>query len=425
MDRTVFCVEYENVAKENKFKVGDRVVMVHPEKSNAVGVKAGNKGRVLAVDGHKHERLDILVDWNNPVLECCHNWWVSHESLELENAGKENKFKVGDRVVMTHPEIANTDGVKAGNKGRVLAFDSGNNLDIFVDWDEPVLSDANRTNYGCKLGHGWWVSHASLELENVDKKSKPTHVIVMKYDGTTTTAFEKVNNKIVAKAEARRHPDDFASSSIGFKLAFERLMDEVVKEDENEKKTPKAKFAIDDIHEGDFVTIKNDLIADEWYGSHMAVSEMLPYRANTVRVSNVYLEDKSFSFRTHGFRFTPEMIDNVYHYESGALTNSVEMPLANKLTNNDKSIEDLKNAKKCERHDLSSDPQVGDLVKIRSDLKANEMYGDMHFFSGMYFPHFIQVVERDGNHIRCENEFWYDISMIEKVFPERKSGDKS
>lgn len=114
--------------------VGDRVIMVHPEKANTGCVKAGSKGYVLAVN--VGERLDILVDWDKPVVSdanrtnFCYNWWVNHESLELENADKETKFKVGDRVVMARPKIANTDGVKAGNKGRVLAFDSSRDLDI-------------------------------------------------------------------------------------------------------------------------------------------------------------------------------------------------------------------------------------------------------------------------------------------------------
>lgn len=222
--------ELRDALKENEFKVGDRVVMAHPEKSNTVGVKAGNKGRVLAVNDHKPDRLDILVDWDNPVLECCHNWWVHHDSFELENTGKENK---------------------------------------------------------------------------------PTHVVVMKYDGTTTTAFEKVGNKIVAKAEARRHPDDFASSSIGFKLAFERLMDEVAKEDESKKKSPKPEKAwkIDDIHVGDFVELRDDLIVGDVYGDFHLLRDMNFDGLKAVVGQDVL--EKNFKLE-NGYWYSCEMVKQVY-----------------------------------------------------------------------------------------------------------------
>lgn len=232
---------------------------------------------------------------------------------ELRDALKENKFKVGDRVVMAHPEKANTDYIKAGSKGRVLALttDDGNQLDIFVDWDDRVLSlsDANGTNYGCKLGHGWWVHHDGLELEENAKKSKPTHVIVMKYDGTTTTAFEKVNDTIVAKAEARRHPDDFASSSIGFKLAFERLMDEVAKEDENKKKTPKTEkvWNINDIHVGDLVELRDDLLVGNIYGGFHLLSDM-----NFAGPKAVVGKDEKHFKLENGYWYSCEMVKQVY-----------------------------------------------------------------------------------------------------------------
>lgn len=233
------------------------------------------------------------------------------DANELRDALQENKFKVGDRVIMAHPEKANTAYVKAGSKGRILATDNSTKLDIFVDWDDPVLSlsDANGINYGCKLGHGWWVSRASLELENSVKENKPTHVIVMKYDGTTTTAFEKVNGQVVAKSKARRHPDDFASSSIGFKLAFERLMDEVAKEDESKKKSPKPEKAwtINDIHVGDLVELRNDLLVDNVYGGFQFLSGMIFTGLKAV----IRKDEKHFKLE-NGYWYPCEMVKQVY-----------------------------------------------------------------------------------------------------------------
>lgn len=218
-------------------------------------------------------------------------------------------ISVGDRVIMAHPEKANTSMVEAGNKGRVLAADDCKKLDIFVDWDDLLANDVNGIQYGCKLGHGWWVSRASLELESAVKENKPTHVVVMKYDGTTTTAFEKVGNKIVAKAEARRHPDDFASSSIGFKLAFERLMDEVAKEDENEKKnpTPEKVWKIDDINIGDLVELRDDLLFGNVYGGFQFLSGMIFTGLKAV----IRKDEKHFKLE-NGYWYPCEMVKQVY-----------------------------------------------------------------------------------------------------------------
>ena len=218
---------------------------------------------------------------------------------ELMGALKENKFKVGDRVVMAHPEKSNAVGVKAGNKGHVLAVDNDDRLDILVDWDNPVLEHC----------YNWWVNHESLELESAVKENKPAHVIVMKYDGTTTTAFEKVGNKIIAKAEARRHPDDFASSSIGFKLAFERLMDKVAKEDENKKNTPKPEKAwkINDIHVGDFVELRDDVVIGNIYGGFQFLSRMIFAGRKAV----IRKDEKHFKLE-NGYWYPCEMVKQVY-----------------------------------------------------------------------------------------------------------------
>ena len=212
------------------------------------------------------------------------------------------KLKKGDRVVM----VGEAFGVRQGSKGTVLCTRDAIYLDVFVDWDERVSLNANGTFMGCKLGHGWWVSHKNICFDEEGKSHE--YLIVMRYDGKKTTAIEKVDGKVVAKAEANRNPSDPDSPSIGFKLAFSRLMDEFEKVDEAKKKNMKPKFSINDIRVGDLVKLRDDLEAGKSYGSIVLYHGMIGNH-DFMKVE----KNDGDCIYAGGFWYSPEMISEVYH----------------------------------------------------------------------------------------------------------------
>lgn len=217
------------------------------------------------------------------------------------------KFKKGDRVVMVDVVKAKTEGVKLGSKGTVLTVNDVNTLDVFVNWDDAVSMSVNGTLFGCKKGHGWWVNHEGLDFEK-NVGAKPMHVIVMKYDGKKTTAIEKVYGEVVAKAEANRNPSDADSSSVGFKLAFSRLMDEFEKVDEAKKKNMKPKFSINDIRVGDLVKLRDDLEVGKKYGRIMLCDSMKNH--DFMKVTD---NDGRCVRAANGYWYSLEMIGEVFH----------------------------------------------------------------------------------------------------------------
>lgn len=205
------------------------------------------------------------------------------------------KFKKGDRVVMVGEESS----VRKGSKGTVLRVAEVGWSNVFVYWDNVV--DSTVKGQFNRFGHGWWVNHNNIRFDH-------EYLIVMRYDGKKTTAIEKVDGKVVAKAEANRNPSDPDSPSIGFKLAFSRLIYEFKKVDEDKKKNMNPKFSIDDIHIGDLIKLRDDLEVGNSYSGVVLFHDMMKNH-DFMKVE----KNDGGLFYAGGYWYSPEMISEVYH----------------------------------------------------------------------------------------------------------------
>ena len=213
------------MAVKTDYKVGDKVVFVdkkkheeHPEFFPEVGTV----GTVVGVDSY-----DIFVKWEEGSTTQGDTWNCRFEHCipakeyfkkekEKGNVKKNNrKFKVGDRVRV----IKDYDSAKKGMVGT-----------IEVVRDEKIVGvKFDKKFYGghilggrCEHGYGHWVYPDCIELISGNK-------IVITADGATTTARFYDGEKVIKAAKAECSPEDEFDFKIGAKIAFDRLVDNEIK----------------------------------------------------------------------------------------------------------------------------------------------------------------------------------------------------
>ena len=125
------------------------------------------------------------------------------------------KFKVGDRVSV----IKDSDFAKKGMVGTIA-----------VVRDEKIVGvKFDKKFYGghilggrCEHGYGHWLHPDCIELISGNK-------IVINTDGATTTARFYDGKKVIKAAKAECSPEDEFDFKIGAKIAFDRLVDNEIK----------------------------------------------------------------------------------------------------------------------------------------------------------------------------------------------------
>ena len=132
----------------------------------------------------------------------------------------DRKFKVGDRVKV----IKDYDYAKKGMVGTIAVInnpESCSGKTIGVKFDKHFFGGHTLSSM-CERGYGHWVYPDCVELINDNK-------IVITADGATTTARFYDGEKVIKAAKAECSPEDEFDFKIGAKIAFDRLVDNEIK----------------------------------------------------------------------------------------------------------------------------------------------------------------------------------------------------
>lgn len=132
----------------------------------------------------------------------------------------DRKFKVGDRVRV----IKDSDFAKKGMVGTIAVVDKlklPSVKSLGIKFDKHFYGGHNLGGR-CKYGYGQWVYSDRIELINDNK-------IVITTDGATTTARFYDGKKVIKAAKAECSPEDEFDFKIGAKIAFDRLVDNEIK----------------------------------------------------------------------------------------------------------------------------------------------------------------------------------------------------
>ena len=213
------------MAVKTDYKVGDKVVFVdkkkheeHPEFYPEVGTV----GTVVAVDGH-----DELIKWEegsttkDDTWYCGFEWCIPAKEYFKKEKEKGNmkkndrKFKVGDRVRV----IKDYDLAKKGMVGTIAVV--RDEKIVGVKFDKKFYGGHSLAGR-CESGYGHWVFSDCIELISGNK-------IVITADGATTTARLYDGKKVIKAAKAECSPEDEFDFKIGAKIAFDRLVDNEIK----------------------------------------------------------------------------------------------------------------------------------------------------------------------------------------------------
>ena len=133
------------------------------------------------------------------------------------------KFKVGDCVRVTEPVGL---GRKVEVTGKIIRVLEGI-AKYSVEFDEDIHGhDCGGQCDGIKGEYGYCWNCKENWLQLVSANSS----IHIYSDGTTTTAILKDGKETIRTAQAKCSPDDTYDFNVGTKLAFDRLMENEVKE---------------------------------------------------------------------------------------------------------------------------------------------------------------------------------------------------
>ena len=214
------------MAVKTDYKVGDKVVFIsenehkefpsyYPE-VGTVGTVLGRYANTCAFvqwakgSTSSDDRWACRFDWIIPVKE-----YFKKEKEKGNMKKNSRKFKVGDRVRI----IKRCDGAKKGMVGTIA-----------VVRDEKIVGvKFDKKFYGghilggrCEHGYGHWMLPDCIELISGNK-------IVITADGATTTARFYDGKKVIKAAKAECSPEDEFDFKIGAKIAFDRLVDNEIK----------------------------------------------------------------------------------------------------------------------------------------------------------------------------------------------------
>ena len=129
-----------------------------------------------------------------------------------------DKFKVGDKVVLTK----NEDYAKAGMIGTIIEEKRSSDR-LGIKFDKKFYGGHDCFGQ-CGDGYGHYVSGEYVKLVSANSS---IHIYT---DGITTTAILKDGKKAIRTGQAKCSPDDTYDFNVGAKLAFDRLMENEVKE---------------------------------------------------------------------------------------------------------------------------------------------------------------------------------------------------
>lgn len=212
------------------YKVGDKVVFISEKNHKGFPSfypEVGTVGTVVNVGG-----CGAVVKWEegstteDDTWFCGFEWCIPAKEYFKKEKEKGNmkkndrKFKVGDRVRV----IKDFDGAKKGMVGTIAVVDNPeayNEKTIGVKFDKKFCG-GHTLEGGCEFGYGHWVFPDCIELISGNK-------IVITADGATTTARFYDGKKVIKAAKAECSPEDEFDFKIGAKIAFDRLVDNEIK----------------------------------------------------------------------------------------------------------------------------------------------------------------------------------------------------
>lgn len=214
------------MAVKKDYKSGDKVVFISEKKHKEfpnIYPEVGTVGTVLGRDAN----TCAFVKWEKGSTSSDDHWvcrfdWIIHakeyfkKEKEKSNMKKnDRKFKVGDRVRLVKDYV----DAKAGMVGTLAVIEE----DCLhgVRFDRPFKY--GHTLWGkCEDGYGYWVFQDCLELISNNK-------IIITTDGKSTTARLYDGKKVIKAAKAECSPKDGFDFKIGAKMAFDRLVDNEIK----------------------------------------------------------------------------------------------------------------------------------------------------------------------------------------------------
>lgn len=215
------------MAVKRDYKIGDKVVFIGAEKHEKYPQfypKVGTFGTVKYKTS-----VNALVAWEEGSTSSNGYWWADYSWImpakeyfkkekEKNNMKKnDRKFRVGDRVRV----IEDCDGAKKGMVGTVIAPDTESRKSLGVKFDKKFY-DGHTLQGRCESGYGHWVLPDCLELIGDNK-------IVITTDGKSTTARFYDGKRVIKAAKAECSPEDEFDFKIGAKIAFDRLVDNEIK----------------------------------------------------------------------------------------------------------------------------------------------------------------------------------------------------
>ena len=213
------------MAVKTDYKVGDKVVFISENEHKEIPSfypEVGTVGTVVNVDGY-----GALVKWEEGSTTKDDTWYCEFEwcipakeyfkkEKEKGNMKKnDRKFKVGDRVRV----IKDYDLAKKGMVGTIAVV--RDEKIVGVKFDKKFYGGHSLMSR-CESGYGHWVFPDCIELISGNK-------IVITADGATTTARFYDGKKVIKAAKAECSPEDEFDFKIGAKIAFDRLVDNEIK----------------------------------------------------------------------------------------------------------------------------------------------------------------------------------------------------
>ena len=217
------------MAVRTDYKVGDKVVFISENKHKEIPSyypEVGTVGTVLCRDAN----TCAFVKWEegstteDDTWFCGFEWCIPAKEYFKKEKEKGNmkknyrKFKVGDRVRV----IKDCDGAKKGMVGTIAAVRDGKDGKIVgVKFDKKFCC-GHSLEGRCEFGYGHWMFPDCIELISGNK-------IVITADGATTTARFYDGKKVIKAAKAECSPEDEFDFKIGAKIAFDRLVDNEIK----------------------------------------------------------------------------------------------------------------------------------------------------------------------------------------------------
>lgn len=202
-----------------------------------------------------------------------------------------------------------------------VGFKGGKRPSIFSDDSKPVCLEMKSLEDGFSfkltpLNDPFEEIRKSIHQGLVDGVMNQPYDIHISSDGKTTTARFYVNGKVVREAEAKYHPEDRFNFHTGAEVAFDRLWEKQPKEQKSDEEKPKLDMF--DLHVGDKVRVKKDLVVGKTYNYGLSTESFIGMmdhlRGEVVTIDEVFHRgDGSTEYKIleHALWWTPQMFEEV------------------------------------------------------------------------------------------------------------------